>query len=129
MIFGYVRLKSLIYVSFYHFLFRYSDSSTKILFLICFFVFLSSSHMTCFCHHLVKCVVCIVLVSTHWFSSSCCSVFLCIGDSNGKSDSIKQIHQVKSWLLINCRTLVICIIVIIELSNVQALRIFIMLLT
>ena len=53
-----------------------------------------------------------------WFLSSCCNVFLYISDSNSKTKSIKHEYQIKSWSLFCCKTGVICILIIIELSNV-----------
>ena len=47
--------------------------SQKSGFLICVFVFLSLSCGVCGC------------VVTVWFSSFCCDIFLCVGDSNGKA--------------------------------------------
>ena len=55
---------------------------------------------------------------TYWVSSFCCNALLCVDDSNGKIDSMRERYQIKSWLSICCIIETICIIVIIELSNV-----------
>ena len=54
---------------------------------------------------------------TYWVSSCYYNVLLFMGDSNGKIDSMRERYQIKSWLSIYCRIKVICVIVIIELSN------------
>ena len=74
---GILGLKSPLYISFLpFFLFNKVVLPQKSGFLLCFFIFLLSS------------------CTTVWFSSSYCGAFWCVGDSNGKVDSIKTSSQI-----------------------------------
>ena len=47
-----------------------------------------------------------------------CGFYLYVNDLDNKTYSIRQRQQIKSWLSICCKIGVICILVIIGLSNV-----------
>ena len=85
-------------------------------FLLYFFIFLPSSYATCFCRLLVQCVVCVILVRKFDFRRLVAALSGVMVIQTTKQ--IQSSHQAKSWSSICYRTGVICILVIIELSNV-----------